>query len=255
MRTPARASAWEGACRDRSILCVRKVNEPLAPMRGFDVIMNVLQGKPSSLTGQMYPTATLSDADSVAARVVRSCADVDAHVAAASNDTSVTQEKAKRATHSVQECAAALADLDVASQEVRELLAAKQDTNLSVSNQLTSAGALCGGLHAHATLRETDHYRQLREAQRKLHQVARAKTRQMVMNNCQGLTLSDRHDQPLHIRASRLANAVGGAADDDDQVPTGIWVLLVVILVLFLLVVALLIALQVSKGRPTASPA
>ena len=99
---------------------------------------------------------------------------------------------------------------------------AYQDTNLFVSNQLTSAGAMCAGLHAHASLRDTDDYAKLRAAQRKLHRLARAQTRKPVMKNCRDISLSDKNSQPLKIRASRLADTVGGSADDEDHVPTGI---------------------------------
>jgi hypothetical protein len=221
-------------------------------MRGLDLLLNVLRGQPSSLSGSMYPRADqlADDANSAAARVLRHCADVDAQIDATAGDTSISRNVTKQAARSVQQCAQALEELDVEGTELNELLGASQDTNLFVSNQLTSAGAMCAGLHAHASLRDTDDYAQLRAAQRRLFRMARAKSRQLVMKNCHGIALTDRDSNLLKIRASRLADTVGGAADDDDHVPTGIWILLVVILVLFLLIVALLIALQLAKRSP-----
>ena len=221
-------------------------------VNALSYLIDVLRGHPSSLFGSVYPDAVdVSDAQSsAAAKVLEACAPVPELLHTAHNDTGRGVSLVHRARDGVSACLSALETLHADSPDLKRLLQSSANTDFLLPNMSTAEVAMCSGLQSHANLRSEEAYADLTRLRQRLHKKAKALVKNIVRDSCDAVEVMDRNKQPVRFYSTEKLTAP--LTTDDDDVPTGIWILLVVILCLFLLVVALLIAMQVQQSRRNA---
>lgn len=223
-------------------------------VKALTYLIDLIGGRPTTLMGPVFPTATdvATETERDAARVLESCARVAELIESAESDPLKNMPKVREATAAAQRCEEALVQLNADAPDLRRLLSSHASTDFLIPNMLTVGGAMCTGLQSRANLHDEPAFRDLKRLRKRLNARARDVVKRIAKTECPTVHVLDSDSNPVNFaRASSLVGHMDSS--DSDDVPTGIWVLLVVILVMFLLIVALLIALQVNGSTKNKS--
>lgn len=219
-------------------------------MQPLDIVLNLLNGDPSTLSGSGFPdSASLSaPGETALLDAQKACADLPRSLQRADFDTSESGQAVKDATRHLQKCQQSLMKLRDAPAQLERLLNATQRTKFETPNALSARESLCMGLEAQAATRVTDAFAEYKSARKDVETTSLKALQDIVMKSCSGVVVKGSDGTPIKLDARSLAKSVH-ASGSRSSPPTGIWVLLIVVLFLFIVVVALIITMHLRAPQ------